>query len=146
MEDRAATFDRAERQAFIARQFQDYQASNPAIPQLIRRVWGLESAGHDFLAAMYPLFEALMKVAEFLGELPRISPESAEEAWEKLHNVSDGVLESEEFDEFRCIIEIEFMMSLDVSVTSEKIKKRVELTFAMILRMIQIERAAAKSS
>lgn len=142
MEDRAATFDRAERQAFIARQFQTYLGSNPEIPKVIRRMWGLESAGHDFLAAMYPLFEALRKVAEFPDELPRVSPESAEKAWEELHSVADGVLEGEGFDEFRLIIEIEFMMNLDVSVTSEQIKKRVELTFAMVLKMIQIEREA----
>jgi hypothetical protein len=145
MSSQAASFDRAERQAFVARQFQQYLTSNPEIPQLIRKVWGLESAGHDFLAAMYPLFETLNQITDFLGKLPCISRVSADQAWEELHGVSERILDSEGFDEFRLIIELTFILNLNTSVTSKDIKRRVELTFAMILRMIQIEREATAS-
>jgi hypothetical protein len=139
MSSQAASFDRAERQAFVARQFQDYQKTNPEIPQVIRKIWGLEQAGHDFLAAMWPLFEGLRMVTEFLGQLPVISANSAERAWSELHEAPLDVLNSEDFDYFRYIIEMGFRMMLDASVTLPGIKQRVERIFTMILRMIQIE-------
>lgn len=142
MQNDTATFDREGRQAFIAKQFEKYGERNPEILRVIRRVWGLESAGHDFLAAMYPLFCGLLQIEESLSQLPLISFASAERAWKKLRGASSGVLEDRDFEEFRHIIELEFMLQLNVSVTSEQIQKRIKLTFAMILKMIQIERMA----
>lgn len=142
-------FDKEEQRVFVVRQFQIY-LDNPEIPRVIRKIWGLEQAGHDFLAAMHPLFLALRQITEFIGGIPRISEESEEGAWKELCRASAGILNDESFDEFRPIIELEFMMNLKISILSgkisEKIKERVELTFAMILRMIQIERAAGSST
>jgi len=138
MERQLATFDQEVRDS-IARQFQNYLQNNPEIPQIIRKVWGLEQAGHDFLAAMWPLFNSLQMVTEFLGQLPKISASSAERTWSELHEAPIDVLNGEDFDRFRCIIEMGFRTALTASIRSDEIKQRVERIFAMILRMIQIE-------
>jgi hypothetical protein len=139
MGEQTVTFDRGIRDS-IMREFQKHQQGNPKIPTVIRKLWGLELAGHDFLAAMWPLFSGLQTVAELLGgELPKISTASFEKAWDELHEAPPDVLDGEEFDQFRHIIEIVFRTALTASVNSADIRLRVERIFAMILRMIQLE-------
>ena len=139
MNGRATVFDQDERRAFVAQEIMRYRADNPGIRTVIYRIWDIGGAGHDFLTAMWPLFMGLNSVTVLLGQLPRISDASEEQAWTELHEAPDNVLDGEGFDEFRVPIEVEFRMNLAVSVTSPGVRRRVERNFAMILRMIQIE-------
>lgn len=138
MSDQAATFDQDGRRAFVAQQILRYRDGNPEIRKVIYRIWDID-ARHDFLAAMWPLFQGLDSVTVLLGQLPRISDASAEQAWTELREAPDNVLDGEDFDDFRKSIEFEFKMNLEVSVTSPDVKRRVGRNFAMILRMIQVE-------
>jgi hypothetical protein len=141
------TFDVEGRRAFVSQQLQDYRTHNPEIRQIIYRIWGLDSVPqrHDFLAAMWPLFLGLESVAKLLGKLPIVQKASTNQTWAELHEAPDNALDGEEFDEFRVPIEVEFKMNLAISVKSPDVKRRVERNFAMILRMIQIERGAGAS-
>lgn len=141
MGEQTAPFDQEDRRDFIASQFQNYKKTNEEILNVIRRIWGLKQAGHDFLTAMWPLFDALRTVTEFLGQLPEISAESAEKAWSELHEAPPDILDNESFDQFRYIIEMGFRTALKEGVNSDgsDIKQRIERIFAMILRMIQLE-------
>ncbi|MFA5413081.1 MAG: hypothetical protein WC348_00875 [Patescibacteria group bacterium] len=142
------TFDVEGRRAFVSQQLQDYRMCNPEIRQIIYKIWGLNSIPqrHDFLAAMWPLFLGLKSVTKLLGELPIIQKASADQTWTELYEAPDNALDGEDFDEFRIPIEVEFKMNLAVSVKSPDVKRRVERNFAMILRMIQIERGAKPNS
>ncbi|MFA5128758.1 MAG: hypothetical protein WC445_02190 [Patescibacteria group bacterium] len=141
MEDGTMLLDREKRKAEIGGRLQEYERENPEIWRVILRVFRVETtySKYDFLEAMWSLFEGLRMVTELLGQLPLIPAESAERVWTELHEAPSDVLNSEDFDRFRCIIEFGFRTALNAVVRSPDIKKRTERIFAMILRMVQIE-------
>lgn len=147
MEDGTMLLDREKRRAEIGSRLQEYKRENPEIWRVILRVFRVEAtySKYDFLEAMWSLFESLRMVTELLGQLPLISAESAERVWTELHEAPFDVLNGEDFDCFRYIIESGFRTALDAVVQSPDIKKQTERIFAMILRMIQIERGAMAS-
>lgn len=141
MEDGTTPFGREEWRTQIGEQLQEYERKNREIWRVILRIFRVEAtySKYDFLNAMWSLFEGLRRVTEVLGRIPLISAKSAEKAWIEIHEAPSDVLNSEDFDQFRHIIEIGFRTTLHAAVQSPDIKKRTERIFAMILRMIQIE-------
>lgn len=132
---------RDEQRTFLGVQLQEYGKQNPEIRNVILRILRGESTSskYDLLEVLWTLFESLGMITEFLGELPVVSAESAQKAWDELHEAAPDVLSRDTFDQFRYIIDMGFKTSLNGVIHSPEIRQRVELIFAVIIRMIQIE-------
>ncbi|MBI5071633.1 hypothetical protein HZB93_01935 [Candidatus Falkowbacteria bacterium] len=147
MGNKEESSERAEPHNFAFQKFQDFQESNPEIAKAFNRARarGSELASSDFLKAMSVMFKGLQSVEKLLDhQLPRISSNSSGEAWRGLGEVPNNALDDESFDQFRETIDCEFRPTLNESIASLHVRRLVEHIFAVILRMIQLERARSK--
>ena len=119
-------------------EFDGYRRHNPEIAAVVDEFCG--GAGqHESAPTLYAVFYALRHMADDGSAIPSISAQTAEKAKEELRKIEGDILGSSGFTEFRIAV-CRLALFLDALVKDPEKNKRGKKLFAVILRMIQIER------
>ena len=125
---------------FAFEQFEFHRANNPEITKAIDEFCG--AAGRNESApVMFPVFYALKSFNETGVSIPRVSEQSARKARDELRETGESVLDLPIFKDLQGAIS-HFIFFLNILVKNEETRKKARLLFAVIIRMIQVEKTS----
>lgn len=123
---------------FAFEQFEHHRKHNPEITKAIDE-FCCGAGRNESAPVMFPVFYALKSFNETGGSIPSVSEQSAQKAREELREAGESVLDLPVFKDLRSAIS-HFVFFLNILVKSEETRKKAKLLFAVILRMIQVEK------